>query len=400
MAETHKILTMESIPDYIDLGMYAPKGIEKFIISDSMQGFFPSAELNLLDGLGFMSDTLPVIDNMLFYTILRDFNLKKELVNTYALVTYQLHGETAADYLSGVSLLGFIDSNYLNNTPVSFRMKNQNMKKLIEKLIEKYEITNTFISGNIRGKNDWNVFNYLPSEYIQMLSERAVSRDNENYPYYAFMNAKKEFYFMNIKELFEQPVVHTFDVGVEPADSVGNSTIFNYIFMQDGAAGEFFNYHQKTFYVDEHGSFQERLNKIDNHIPKLGSGGVLNMFQKNLEDVRINNDLGVFSNEACLGVRNSKYRDGALNNRLNISCHYNPDLVAGKIINLRVGSYEENQAYNNYLVSGKYIILESSHIYFNDRDSNVNFPTTQLVIAKPYVVINEKNRLYDELVKI
>ena len=400
MADSTKKLIMESDPAYIDFGLFAPRGIDKFVIVDSIFGFFPYIEMHLLDGMGYMADTLPMIDNMKFFTVLKDLENKKELKNTYALTTYQLQGRTSAEYLSGVSILGFIDSNHLRNLPVSKIFKDRNMKSAIEELIKVYELNGKFISDNIRNKGDWKCFNYIPSEYLQLLSEKAVARDNPKFPYYCFSNAKKEFYFMNILELMNQQPVHTFDMAFSKDQLINDKKIQSYIFIQNGALDNFYTFHQKGFYVNEKGDFSNSEEKITDHIPKTGSKNILNIFKTDLDPIRTYDDLGIQDKESYTGLRNADARDAVLNNRMYIVCHYNPDLVSGKTVNVKVGSYEEGQGKNNFVVSGKYVILESRHSYANHRGTNVDLPMTQILIGKPTINISDKNRLYPDLVKI
>lgn len=387
--QNHKLI-FKTIDPAFDMTGQSFKLFPKITISDSMNLFFPVAEVYFKDDLGVIPEKVYFIEGM---------PVKLQLGNdddgycgtTFAWADNQFNETVITNNLSGKNVFSLVSKHYFNNERKS-RSYQDTIYNIVKKICNTdYALTSKEIfSSSTVGTNYYYQGNVSNSEFLSDLADQAYSQNNPKSPLYTFFNANGEFYFMTINELFAQKAINAGNPYLIKQDQF---SLINPTYIQDywiqylGAKENFQNYKIKTFKHKSDLSVENETLDYKNHIYRDSTGKIL--IRKNYQKITRNLNLGLYDNENDIyrfqGLSNNLYRNSALPVRAIVTFHFNPLAVCGKTIELEVQSHDLNKGLSKEF-SGKWLIMNSKH--FIDEDAR---PYSELLIAKSTIHVSENH---------
>lgn len=366
------------------------KYFPKIVLSDSINSYFPVAEVYLKDQLGIIPERIYFIEGM---------PIKLQIGNAddgycgldYAWAGNQFNDVVISNNLSGNNIFILVSKNYFNNG-----QKSRSYQDIISNIIDEIctsdyglDSTKKFISTTV-GKDYFYQGNIKTSQFIEDLADQAYSQNNPKSPFYTFFNSNGEFYFKTVNELFAQKVINPKNPYLIKQDQF---SLINPYYVQDywlqylGAEYNYLNYKIKTYKHKSDLSVANEILDYKNYIYRDGTGKLL--IRKNYQKINRNLNLGLYDNENDIyrfqGITNNLYRNSVLPIRTSIVTHFNPLMVCGKTVDLEVQSGDLNKGISKEF-SGKWLVMATKH--YADEDA---LPYTEALLAKSTIHVEEKH---------
>jgi len=385
------------------------RAYNRIYFKDSIFSFYPYSEVYFRDSSGLIPDRLFFIEGLELATKLGSPIVSEldgttsggYLEHTYVWSEAQINNIVMSSNISGDVVFLMLSKYAYKDYPKSraFNFENGTPKTIDQML------TTEIIS-------DWNLAPSGPNQklfitpttgfpylnqcnmtnrfFIEMLSEHAYSANSDTSPFYTFINSNGEFYFMSLQNLLDQPVVMEYELNLTQDMMYNEKYIKSYTILHGGIPVNFNNYRKQFHNYSSAGvpSVEEPLNiAAANMVRSSGNDKLLIRRQYISTSESTSHDyFGIQDEmnnvELYKGYKNGKYKNTNLSYRMIIVVQFNPKIVSGKTISIRI----EKQTKNNEIAQeymGKWLICESKHLF--DKDG---MPYSQLTISKPKIGVD------------
>lgn len=375
---------------------------KRVVITDSIYQFFPTIEIDLEDSTGVVHDYIVSLEGL---QVKATFGSDEDgyLINEYIFEDSQLNTPTITDHISGNVILRGVSYYELLDSIKSkgFNDTISNIAKNIMKSSYGLTDSNKLFVENTTGNVQLYQINTTDVKFLFNLSDYAYSTNNSKSPYLTFFNCSGEFYFMSIDQLFKQESIndedYPFRFVLDEFRGVNPFAIQNYEILPGGLDINKNNY-IKTFYAHKpDGSISKSINKIENHMQKGDGSLLLRKKHQGLHDSFDHVYFGIYENnelDLYKGFQNNQFRDSALERKLSIIVPFNPNVRAGKICTLEVGSNIEEKAGKSSEWSGKWLIIKSKHFYDVDQ-----VPYSVMELGRSRIKVDPNHPFKSDLLK-
>jgi len=291
----------------------------------------------------------------------------------------------------------FIDKVQLNANRV---YKDKTVSDVVKSIIYPNFIKdiNYVLITKTQGNRDWYLGKYTDLEFIDnVLVTYAKSSRNES-PFACFFNLRKEFHFRSFFDLYNNRPLppKDFETNV-PAPTLIYSLRFSdpdYISKRDSILSYNFSYvgteaiqrliNMKSYYLKQatglptsnKSTMSNQLYSQSGKLPIKGSASLVDKREDNIKDIRYH---GLFKDDVTFkAYTNSLYVDSVSLMRMDITIHFNPDAISGRIIYLNFFDLEGL----NLTLTGEWLIIKSEHRYEKQPKLGNRMITTTLHVGK------------------
>ena len=394
-----------SEPTGINISQAAnPRLFQRVYIRDSMLGYFPYGEVFLQDKQGVLNSTYYLFEGMKFNIKLGfpEEKLKSGktiggyIQNTYGWSEDQIN-DTAKDveYLSGINSIIFNSDYYFKDfiNPVAYKTQPSTIARNIAENVFKINDSNKIFIDNTTNDLDhiWYQGNRTSVEFIQeTLVKKAYGSKIlgfDKVPFVSFINCNGEFYFCSYATLFNQSPVATYEQKISLDKLQDPFAIQDIKFAAGGAPLNKFRYNQTIHTLQDTGEFLDETILLKNKFLKVNkSSDVYPVYIENTKNP---------TNIPYLGIQEKKdkdlidaqktfmYQNSCLAFRLDIVVLFNPKAITGKVVEIKIKDFLDNDNYSSSL-SGNWLIIESEH--YMDQDAAIY---SHLTLARPSVTFKQ-----------
>lgn len=390
---------ISSNESFIDLTEEDIKLFRRVHIKDSIIDFYPYAEVYVRDLYSLFTEHSFFVEGLEFF-----IELGKEeegyLSHDYVWSESQFIDTRLGDFLAGTTVLILLSKHYMNDVPQSRSFKDT-VSNIVKEIVSgDYGLDsvdyNDYISPTTASliKYQGNITN---SEFIQRLADNTVSSNAPTSPIYTFINAAGEFYFMSVKEMLEKNPVATYRLVFNQDVRADLEAIQDYDIMHGGLPVNMENYKPKVYKLDEIGEWQSEELDIEDYVTKQGGEKlpIRKVYRQDVVSDHVN--LGIVEDEdeeESQGYVNSLFKDTSLSYRMEITVHYNKDLLAGKTIELEIASSDEDKD-SNIEFGGKWLIIECTR-HINRHINRQGIPFCRLVLGKSAIKMSRDSKFYKD----
>lgn len=308
----------------------------------------------------------------------------------------------AARHITG-KLNMFFKSTFKKQDSVKSRSFKGNISDIVKEIANEYtyptQKKSDFITVSDTDNEDtWYQAEMNDEEFLKILSENALSTNNEDSPFIYFWNLHSEFRFMDIQSMLLQTQERIPTIKFSTSQDVYQRRwyVMNYGIVQRGSSKNMPNYNKKVYSIEPDSS--ETLDEYDFskiHLPTSKKGEDKMLLRKNdTENVRDHKYYGLINdiNENNFeGWTNQQYIDSILPVRFDLSIAFDTTLSAGRMIDLIVYKPDGDTISKQY--SGRYLITESRHLI-----DEKGTPITTISVGKNGTKIDKENLYFAELV--
>jgi hypothetical protein len=396
---SENVFEMISNPVGINISLDAnPRLFRKVIFKDSLLHFFPYGEVHLRDKQGIIASGYPFIEGMEFDTKFgRPAFIDEEgnelggyLTHTYAWSEDQiLNTIRDSEYISGDNCFILISNFYCRDhvIPTAYRLQPSDIATLIaQQTFGIIDPTKLFIDTTTNDPtNIWYQGNRKCRDFLEYtLTRNAVASSivqSEKVPFVSFINCAGEFYFCSYATLYKQTPIATFYTKVSTDKLQDPFAIQEIIFQTGGIPINSNLYQQDSYSLDELNNVTTDTLLLSDKVLKI-----VDTLDKCPVNINHANQLQSISNmglvetgdEFLLKAHQSfQFQNSCLAYRITIVIIFNPKMVAGKVIEIKIKDFLNNGEYLTSL-SGNWLIIESEH--FMDKDPVIY---SKLTLAKP-----------------
>lgn len=394
-AEQYRIL-IKSNPEFIDLTKEDQNLFIKVSILDSIFDFFPYAEFYYRDNLG-------IIAEMGFFIEGLEFNLKfgneedGYLEHDYCWSENHFADPEMGDHIAGTNAFIFLSKHYKEDDKKS-RAWNDTKENIVKEVIKKdWGITDFSFISKTKGKDYEYQLNENSAEFLERITETAVSINKPKSPIFSFINSAGEFYFMSLEEMFLQTPVETLELSWQDDRLVDDNKIQDYAIVQTGMPNNKENYKKKIYWYDETGTFNEEELDIKDYLIKHGGKGkfLLNIVDQKVEDYV---DFKIYEESDknnIKGFKNDSFVDSLISYRMDVTVPFNINFVSGKTVELKIDSSDEERG-GNKEYSGIWLITETQIL---STSAIAGIPKILLRLAKSTIDIDRAHKFVDDFIE-
>jgi len=393
----YEIVFEEADQQIIDYSGSSWRLFPRVYLEDSIYGFFPWAEIYVNSPTGEILDYVNFVEGMEFD--IRIGNKDDDyLGSNFIWSEHQFNDIKVQNFLSGTNVFLLISAYYAKNHDQS-RAWNDTIYNVIKDILEKdWGLTDNSLinmstqSGgdNYSGVKD----NWYQCErngiFIQKLADVCYNSTFPYSPFVSFFNLNGEFYFTDIWTLFksQQPINDTPYILEQSIQHTGNLFgIQDYNVIYGGLGLNFTNYKRKWNWMKKDGSWDNKTFDYKDFVYKeKPSTDKLLIRKKFTEDISVYNTYGIIENTvddySFKGSMNSLYRDSITSYRMVITVPFNPEMVSGKLVDVKIKSANDDKSNTLASFSGKWLIAKSKH--YADLDG-VLFSNAEIVKSTMFV---------------
>jgi len=402
------VFEMISDPKGINLSLGEnPRMFQRVYFKDSLLRFYPYGEVFINDKQGIIVSTYTFIEGMKFatkfgspeLTVTGDTNNKTKagyLVHDYAWSESQVAGTVRdSDYLSGVNQF-FLISNFFFKDFVKTKAYKKQPSDIAKDIAQKvFGITDStklhIDTTNNEPTNIWYQGNRTNKDFIeQTLVKNAHASsvpDSEKIPFVSFINCAGEFYFCSYATLYKQTPVATYTAKLALDKVTDPFAIQEITFLCGGAPLNRGKHKQNIHTLDEKGTQIVEEILLSNNYLKRDTKDKYPVNKQNVDQINTIRNLGLFEtgDEYLRPARETfLYQDSCMAFRICIVIYFNPKVIAGKVVNINIKKFTENNRYATEL-SGNWLVIESEHVM---GINNVIF--SKITLAKPSIPFNNE----------
>jgi hypothetical protein len=367
----------------------------RVFMEDSIYGFFPWAEIYVNSPTGEILDYVNFVEGMKF-----DIRIGNEadgyLGDDFIWSEHQFNDIKVQNFLSGKNVFLFLSAYYEKNHDQS-RAWNKSIYDVVKDILEKdYALTDSdfiFMSTKSSSDNYSLKDNWYQCErngiFIQKLADVCYNSTFPKSPFVTFFNLNGEFYFMDIHTMFksQQPINTTPYILEQSIEHTGNLFgIQDYNIMYGGLGLNFTNYKRRWNYVKKDGTMTYKDFDYKDFAYHDKPTDKLLIRKKFTKDISQYNSFGLVENTTdeytFYGSVNSLYRDSITSYRMVITVPFNPKMVSGKLIDVKIKSADDEKSNILASFSGKWLITKSRH--YADLDG-VLYSNAEIVKSTMYV---------------
>lgn len=375
-------------PDFLFFGENDSTLIKSAVFVDDIFDFFPSAQLNISDQSGELTEKFGFVESLNFNCEIADLRVNDFVRPSFYWADDQLQATLLSDHLSGTHVWKFIskfrqDDKITSNAwgKSTAQYIGVNIKEPILDTLKSYVFKKSIIKGvrNGTAKPDEGPQNvdifYQPNIYdFDFIRDLALkANDDSNSPYTTFINMNDEFYFTTIADLESQQIDKDlrFKMEVSPLQSLEDDQINRYSIMHGGVNVNEKNYKSLNYFRDFEGSLTVNENSVKQYFkqPKiqsdeLGNSRKFKYFVRGqyLNQLRAIHDFGILDSK--LQTRNFKgwvanrHLDSMMSNRIVAIVPFRGKASAGRTVQL---DFKDDISDQLSRYAGKWTILRCEH---------------------------------------
>jgi hypothetical protein len=381
--------------------------VSEFSMKDSIFDMYPTAYYTYVDATGNLYSQSCFVEREKFELEISTFQSRSSLKHTFMWASNKLINIERDKNVNGyvmdsfVSYYKFYEFSDVKTFP-SFSPDEVAMSLILQMGVPPAK---PFVTP-CKNRRNWHQGGRRASVFIRdILRTHAVSRQ-DNSPFLSFFNLKGEFHFRSLKSLYNNnppapppinspsvtPIKYTIDFTKSDFQTslsyVQDVIDFTYVGSEVNLDkyATLFTYHLGNKYDTDEKLFKDYMVNTNNKYP-------LRHISSFPRKPNIAYHLNIYSEDdkdSLEGKINSYYINILMPVRMRICVYFNPELVAGRLI--EIVSYIDEKNKKNPLISGDWLILESQHSFSNDSISTKAVFTT-LELAKPDLTIEDKERV-------
>lgn len=381
-----------------------PRSYEKIYFKDSIFKFYPIGELNIDDEVGIFMDKVFFVEGLEWNFKLGSFDEKivrdgKEeslgyLKHNYIWSESQFFAKKQSTHLSGVQSIFLISAYFMDDTYNSKIFSNTTISDTVRQTISNYQglTSQKIFISNTSGISNWYKLSIFSKTFLENLS--LIAYQNNTSPFFTFFNCNGDFYFMSLYDMLRQKPIGTYTLKFEPTAIVDPWVIQDYKIMQGGLPVNRPIYYNTVYNLDQDGTINSETAELKNYYLKQTSKDKFTIRNKTIDQKTRSIQIGLLENteiENFKGKINNLFINTNLNYRMGITIRFNPQAVAGKVINMSIDRADTNLKFQEF--SGNWIIAESEHFCSQD-----GIPFSKLLLCKPSINITQKNPFWGEFI--
>jgi hypothetical protein len=359
-----------------------------FSIVDSIYNLYSYCILELNDATGFFQEGLLTTHGSTFKVEFGD----KDVLNSCSYVIQKDNLEEVLDpgYLSG-NVIVYGEHKWKNQQTAISKGYKDRISRIIKDLADKYNFSS--VEVNDTGNEDyWYQLFKTDARFIEeMLLPNAFSRDAKNTPYYCFTTTNNEFHFRHYYSMSTKDIVAEIEYTPNPGinDSKGEVSQYNQTTLLRRWTLDPKNYwylrQRHLFKIKrEDGTLDEDDDSVTNYPEKSNLDyPIVDSDQIEYTSARFFqfDETKTGRQENLTGQKINDQKEGLLQDKFLLMLPMNPKIHAGKIINLRI--YTKNNDADSKRFSGKYLVENCEHIW-NADDQRAY---TKLIVGRKYIQI-------------
>lgn len=393
-------------PDYLTIASFLPGIINRFTITDSIFNYFPYMELVMNDEASMFTEDFffsEFLDLKLKFTSQND---KDKIIHNFFWSEHQMNYPMSNQLISGVTLIPGL-SNFKKQDSVKSDSYYNNISNIVQEIMNKYSYPNnakkiiTSDTSNFDYHYQVNEYDY---KFIQRLCDQAYSPKNTDSPFYTFINARGEFYFISVQDLIDKKPKTTLYYGIDKDKSTeiekkySQNIINSYTYQFLGVPNNIDDYNKTVFKIDSSGKYDSKEITLKDKKQKLGFNklSIRNEYLTKTRDIVNFGIVDDIKQESMFkGWVNRQFINSvSFPYRLKVELkNLNLDLCSGDCIETHF--YSSNSNRNNQFIelSGKWIILEAGHGFNGDGQAG-----TSITLGKPSLDIFKKHKFYKDFI--
>lgn len=387
----------KSTDGIIDFTKASMRLFSRIFIMDSIFEFYPYSEVYFVDKQGIIIDNIYFVEGMEF-----DFKLGNEddgyLETTVVWNNNNINECFLTNRVVGTNAFVLSHAHKQKDKPNSRAWEDtiSNIVKDIAKTDWSITDSTKLFVSDTEGTTKWYQLNKTSEEFVdRILVNYAYSKNNPQAPFYSFINAAGELFFMSLDDLFAQPPTASYSFSENENTWTSYDNVKNFYVEQGGTVVNKQNYKKKIYRFTGSGSFENEESKIEEHIYKQQKDKIL--VKKDLQANMLYPEyFGLYNatkdKEVFLGKRNSYFVNSCISYRMIIEVFFNPKVISGKTVELTVdGTKNEGQKSQEY--SGKWLVIQSEH-HMDER----GMPFSKLTLVKSGISVDNDHPLINDFV--
>jgi len=395
------VFEMISDPHGINLSLQAnPRLFNKVYLRDTLLNFYPYGEIFLNDKQGIILSAYTFIEGMKFKTKLGFPEQTLEdgqeiggyLTHTYGWSESQIPSTIRdSEYISGINCFLVISDFYFKDfiKPQAFKQQPSDIARAIAKDV--YNITDPsmlFIDDTTNDlSNIWYQGNRTHRDFIERTLTRnattSLTPNADKTPYVSFINCNGEFYFCSYAYLYSQTEVATYEMKLTLDRTLDPFVIQEIHFFATGAPFNKSLYNQEIHTLSDTGTATYITSNLENNYLKMDSSmSRYPVIYDNTKNVSSIKNFGLFEAgdvDSLKGRELFLYQNSCIAFRIEMIIIFNPRVVAGKVINLKIKKFTDNDDYSEEL-SGNWLVISSEHRM--DQDAAIY---SKITVARPSI---------------
>jgi len=396
-------LSFKTNPSLFSIEDFVPGVVHRVMVMDSIYNYFPYCELVIMDEASIFTETNYFTEGIDIEMKLSDPTEKFKINHNYYWSEFQMNDPTSQEIIAGAEIFP-LKSNFLKQDETKNKSYRGTISSIVSQIMTTYQYPNNIPDFKISSDTNYDIW-YQSNEYdyqfIQRMSKYAYSETNINSPFFTFIDSKGKFHFETSTDLMNQKPETILYFGLQDEvtqfnKDVRNDVITEYSVQMLGAPNNMDDYNSTYYKLDSTGTYVEVKIKLSDKL----SGG--NRFGQNkysvrrqyLDKVRSIRNFGIVDNfyqqSHYKGWVNNNYIDSlTFPYRIKVNINLNASLCAGKVVETRFRSIDDQKDNKATEYSGNWLILECAHGIDENGEA-----ITSLDLGKSTVNINKKHPFY------
>lgn len=371
-----------------------------FSIHDSIHQLFSNSIFKINDSTGELREYLINMEGNIFSITYGVESLKDNLLkNSYVV----LSDETPEVFLSG-NLNGKITLNMSHEYYDKQEVENMPHSDIISNIVRKLSKSYNFKSLNIdttQGKSMWYQLAMDQKSFIEkVLLPNSYSNNSSMTPFFAFIDNDNQFNFKSYYSLFNSSSVATLTYNPLTSEGSNINSIYDIKPFKKGSEQTKKNRNRTLFSRStETGKYIKRKDLMSNYpsakdnnalLPIMGKESIITSMEDQSFEYTDEERKYSFAARKIWGQKESLFLEKFI-----ISLPFNPLLVAGKTVELKLSILNESRTSEYSLYnSGKYLIEDSIHTW---EGGSIKRGTTQIIVSRKYCFIPNNYKLRSKI---
>ena len=381
------------------------RALRKVYFKDSLIKFFPYAELFIKDQTGVYSDLYFFIEG---WKLNIQFGSPDQgyFGHDYCWSEGQLNNAVFSDHIGGDHLFIMLSDYYLNDYPLTKGYQGE-ISTIVQQIVmnefgipaTRSAIVNGVLTPGLPNIHITNTMNGILEtwyqagrtnrEFIEYLATRAYTSavPQSQTPFVTFINSNGEFYFMTLYELYTQAPIKTFEIKLDDNMLLQDGIVKSYNVYHGGLPTNKENYIKDITTLQEDGTVNTDEVALKDFClkPKGTSKMMVRTDYLNVNQIQNFGLVETTDINNLKGRYNTSFINSDMSYRMTILDTFDPNLVAGKTISIKVHKANSNGVQSPEY-GGNWLII-SSEVKMNCE----GFPVSQITIAKPSIEVSKDN---------
>jgi hypothetical protein len=365
-----------------------------FILSDSIHKFYSTGELTIKDTAGLFHEYglgIPGEKISIEYGLV-DADTTK---NLFIINKSDSDNNNTAGYING-NLNLYLIHNFLDVQTIESQALEDVTSAFIEQVVSDFEFEEVIIEPT----DDSDIW-YRPlltqEELIQVLKEKAYSRNSEMTPFFAFIDSNNTFHFESWLSMFNKEPTAELLYSPNRQEDFSQNNIYEFIpFSDDTRAIHKARNVREYFTSSEDGTLIQQVNSLltlpenppTDQVALVGSSEYVTDYRFRWEQEDSETEY------LDQGKTANLFRNTYNLEKVYVRLPLNAALLAGKTVTIQTVTLEESgkNTFSGYY-TGKYLIERSNHIWDGPNENQY----TELVISRRYLDLSDNYLISERL---